>query len=74
MASPFSSAGGGNADTSPYSTARARGGSVKRCSTGGPVEKEAKEHSIGFVEGEAPSKHRGDRKNGGKTKNTKGLR
>ena len=66
--SPFSSAGGGSADTSPYSTARARGGSVKAGNGEKNVIKEAQGKSLGFVEGEGPSKKRLDRKRGGSCK------
>lgn len=65
--SPFSTAGGGDADSSPHNmAARKHGGRVSKCADGGDVMKEAKgKKSIGFVEGEdAPE--RLDRKRGGK--------
>jgi hypothetical protein len=65
--SPFSTAGGGNADARPHEyAARKCGGAVKGRAEGGSATlKEAKGRSIGFVEGE-DAKPRLDRKRGGK--------
>jgi hypothetical protein len=66
--SPFSTAGGGNADAKPHDfAARKCGGAVKNRAEGGSATlKEAKgKKSIGFVEGE-DAKPRLDRKRGGK--------
>jgi hypothetical protein len=66
--SPFSSAGGGNADTNPHSTAaRKNGGSVCRSEGGSATLREAKSGSIGRVPGDGEDvKPRLDRKRGGK--------
>ena len=77
--SPFSTAGGGDADSKPHAmAARKHGGRVEereiREDGGSAVEatkKEAKGKSIGFVEGE-DSKPRLDRKCGGAAKRAKG--
>lgn len=63
-ASPFSSAGGGNADTNPMGmAARKNGGALKK--PGGTLKEAESKKSIGFVDGEdAPA--RLDRKRGGK--------
>src|SRR5208282_906478 len=70
--SPFSSAGGGDADTHPHSTAaRKHGGAVKHRAEGGSMDaetmKEAKgKKSIGDIDKDGENvKPRLDRKNGG---------
>lgn len=57
--SPFSSAGGGSADTSPYSMARARGGRCK--ADGGSALAEATDgrKSIGQIDGATSKRKRG---------------
>lgn len=57
--SPFSSAGGGSADSSPYSMARARGGRCK--ADGGDVKAEATDgrKSIGQIDGAMSKRKRG---------------
>jgi hypothetical protein len=55
--SPFSSAGGGSADTSPYSEARARGGRTCRADGGGVKAEARKGGNLGQIDG---------RKNGGR--------
>jgi hypothetical protein len=57
--SPFSSAGGGSADTSPFSMQRARGGRCK--ADGGNVMAEAKDgrRSIGKIDGAESKRKRG---------------
>lgn len=57
--SPFSSAGGGSADSSPYSMARARGGRCK-ADGGAAVKAEARKGgNLGQIDGATSKRKRG---------------
>ena len=59
--SPFSSAGGGSADTSPYSEARARGGrTCAKADGGSAVKAEARKGgNLGQIDGATSKRARG---------------
>jgi hypothetical protein len=69
--SPYSSAGGGSADTSPHDFAARKSGGACRANGGSAVERAAKDkRSPGIIEGEkgGDATPRLDRKRGGKAK------